>query len=744
MRQLLKRPLAFGGISFYIVSFLLVRAGTGVKTAVIIAASVILVSLVTASCISVRYRGVLSALSLVFVFILFASALSYYAYDIKPARFSFADGEAHRITAEAGEVYSSSSYGSAQSFTVASVDGNEASLRILVETDGESVNPGDLAEFDTTLSPLGSEYSGIEYRSYLADGIMFCASPQSMKVSDNPHPSLSSLALRLSSRLGGILCSALGYRSGGFASAILLGDKSFLETGVKHDFARLGISHLLAISGLHLTIIAVYLSSLIKRLTGSETAGEAAKIVISASYSILAGLSMSVVRAAVMLTVASVARIISRRSDMATSLGVAVFGIVLFDPYAAGSISLLFSFASIIGIIFCSSALRDHDGKHGKVMGKVISSLIVSASVFAVTLPVSWLYSDEISVVSPLSNLLFIPLVSLVLTLLPVLLILSPVTKLYVLAAKPVSALISAVLDLAEYFGRLRGVTVSTAVPLFPAVAAVIIGALVLSAFVEKKKRKYCAFAVAAAIAVLFASVAIMRTLSSDCTAIVMTAHKSNDEFVVISDNKTLLIDVSDGSFSSVLPAIDAMHGATYCELDALMLTHLHSRHTATVRKLMRQMRIGTLILPLPISDTDAGVYESLSLIAESAGCEVVSYDRQSPEDIPFASCVISPTEYVTLSRSSHPVITFSVIADKTFAYLGGASNEPGLSGVTDLLSSADVLCFGAHSPVYKLPLIIGDAYYNAALSSVGTVSVSGSAVPFSEEISVKIRLSGK
>lgn len=747
MKQMMKRPLAFAGISFYIVSFLLSYSGDNVKLGVVIFAAAVVALLSVAAIFLVKYRGVLSVLSLISVFILGASGISYYAYVYKPTHFRWNDGNAHSVVAESGEAYYTSSYGSLQILKVKSVDGGKARFNLLCEFGGSSYAQGTLLTFDAELMPVADGYSGEELHSYMSDGVVACAYPKSVKAEIDRNPSLAARASSLSSKLSGILCSALGYKKGGFASALLLGNKTFIDPGVKNDFSRIGTAHLLAISGIHLTVISAYVSFIVNKLTKSRVYGALSSVIVAVVYSVLSGLSMSILRAAVMLTVASVGKIISKKSDMFTSLAIAAFGIVLVNPYAAGSISLMLSFAAVAGIGMYGSLKKEqseNDGKH-KMIGRIRTSVLISLAAFAATLPASWLCFDEISVLSPLTNLIFIPLVSLILVILPVFLLLSPATALFLFVAKPLSFLITCTLELAEYFASFRHITVSTSIPTFPISIALIIAAFAVASLVSRSKRKYCTFVIAGAVALLFVSIFVARTASAGKTDIVMTAYSSNDELLVISDNKTLICDVSDGSYSSVMTAVDTMLRETYSELDAFMFTHYHQRHVTSLRKLLRRMNVDSVIIPLPVSETDMTVYPSLVEIAESHGCSVITYDREAPASIPFGNCMIEPTEYVTISRSSHPIISFAVTAYKNFAYLGGATNEKAACRISEKYSGYNVVCYGVHSPIYKKPLALSGSvvYYNERiLKQEIEVAVGDGALPYSVDVIRKIRIS--
>lgn len=128
----------------------------------------------------------------------------------------------------------------------------------------------------------------------------------------------------------------------------------------------------------------------------------------------MAGLCQPVLRSAAMLTIVYGAEVFKRRSDTLNSLGLASFLLLAGQPFAVRDSSFLLSFAGVLGIgvfapVLCSKI--SESGIKGKFLKYAAAMLCVSVVVF----PASFLYFDEVSIISPVANFILIPVCSMAL-----------------------------------------------------------------------------------------------------------------------------------------------------------------------------------------------------------------------------------------------------------------------------------------------------------------------------------------
>lgn len=219
----------------------------------------------------------------------------------------------------------------------------------------------------------------------------------------------------------------------GLYRAILLGDRSRISDTVLEQFKAAGVMHILAISGIHMSVIGFILFYLFYRLLGlSETILLNFNIKKSAAllclpvlifYSLLTGLNPPVVRSVIMSTVVIASICIDRKKTPGELLFSAAFLILVFSPLQLFTASFQLSFSAVAAILFILPSLKQlflipyENNPELAVIQKtvhwVIAGLLVSTAATLATAPLSLHYFNRISVVGPVINLVIEPLICL-------------------------------------------------------------------------------------------------------------------------------------------------------------------------------------------------------------------------------------------------------------------------------------------------------------------------------------------
>ncbi len=199
------------------------------------------------------------------------------------------------------------------------------------------------------------------------------------------------------------------------AVGVLLGDKYFLDDDTKSNFKEIGISHLLAVSGLHTSMIAAVFfqifqaTKLRKRLCYLLTC---ASVV---AFMALTGFSASVMRAGIMLIVFYLGKFFFAKADSLNSLGIATLLLTVVNPFAAGDLGLLLSVSSTLGIILFEEYFEKLIKRFGErlkgktaIVNKLAGSVAVTLSATLATMPVIMLSFGRISLISIVSNILLV------------------------------------------------------------------------------------------------------------------------------------------------------------------------------------------------------------------------------------------------------------------------------------------------------------------------------------------------
>ena len=194
--------------------------------------------------------------------------------------------------------------------------------------------------------------------------------------------------------------------------ALFTGDKSGIEKSVRDNFAYAGTAHLLAVSGLHtliLSFIFYFLISFIKNKKFKLTAF----IIIMLTFVIITGFTPSAVRAGGMIILYHLFKYLERPVHPLNVVSVVLLLAIIIDPYLIFSAGFQMSAFSVIGIIFSYKIFYEKLKKlniNNSTPGHyVINSISVTLSASILVMPLVGYYFNVVSFISPLSNLVIIP-----------------------------------------------------------------------------------------------------------------------------------------------------------------------------------------------------------------------------------------------------------------------------------------------------------------------------------------------
>lgn len=190
----------------------------------------------------------------------------------------------------------------------------------------------------------------------------------------------------------------------GIFQAAVLGDKAELDAEINSLYSRNGISHLLALSGLHLSVIVSGSYKTLRRCGAGYLAAGIAGTLLAGSYVIMTGGSVSVMRAAVMLSCSFLAACCGRTYDSLSALGLAAVVLLFANPYRIFLISFQLSFGAIAGISLIMPCLT------GKGDGYLKQAFSSGLAVQTVTLPITLFHFYQFPIYGIFLNLIVIPL----------------------------------------------------------------------------------------------------------------------------------------------------------------------------------------------------------------------------------------------------------------------------------------------------------------------------------------------
>ena len=270
------------------------------------------------------------------------------------------------------------------------------------------VVPGDAVDFEGPLEPRPDG----EYGTYLFDvGAAGIVRARAVTVEAAPGDLGRALeGLRRGADEG--LRIAIPEPEAGLAAGILIGLRDRVDRALAADFTTVGATHVVAISGWNIAIVATTLGAVAGRVARRRRAALTALAIVV--YVVFVGASPSVVRAAAMAGVVLIARELGRPSRAAAAIGWAVALLLLVDPRLVDDIGFRLSALATGGLILWGTPLADRlaGPTPGRLRAWLAESLGVSLAAQLATLPIVALEFGRLSIVSPVVNLGVVPLVA--------------------------------------------------------------------------------------------------------------------------------------------------------------------------------------------------------------------------------------------------------------------------------------------------------------------------------------------
>ena len=650
--------------------------------------------------------------------ILAASCLAVF-YGAKTAEkngtaLSYADGRSYDVTARITEVSYTSAYASSYRVEVQDVGGKPVSFGAMLEIErGTSFEYGDIISFEAVFAELGGEEAYLRGKN-----IFVTATAQDAARTGEAQKGIEYYLKSANSYLCSRFVSLLGRETGGFCSALILGNRSYIGSGLRLDFARLGISHLLALSGLHLSVITQTLDFLLRGFMKKRARG-ALLILCAFAFALFTGLSASVLRAAVMLAFVFAADIFGEENDSITALFAAVWVILLVNGNAVYDVGFLLSASATLGIILVRPAADALFARwqvpRGRVLLRALRSAVkyfygiftMSTAALAFTLPVTGYVFGAFSVAGVAANFVFLPIASVLLAACVLFVPLSFVPLLGEAVGFVCDASAKLLMFLAEQFSQARGIYASLRYPFMPYLLAALAVCLFACIFVRRLTLAFAAcFGVYA-----HACAGEMR--------VSIGSGRSGEYASFSAGGENYVIDISTGGYAFMRDALGSIDYFADTEVDNLVLTHYHNHHAGAIERLCDVVKIRRVLLPKPETEKET---EHFTYITESLTRHGITFEVYTRGEVYVCGEVsLNFAPMRKMSRSEKPLVAFTVAyGDMTFSYVEGAALESAFDYSAYLC--AQTVFVGAHGANRKFGV------YADVFADAGRVIFAGGA----------------
>lgn len=466
------------------------------------------------------------------------------------------------------------------------------------------LRPGDVLTVQAQFR-LANTAGGVESTYYYSKNIQLIAYADEALVERPERIPLGCWPAYVSQALRESIARIFPEKAAPLVTALVTGERTLLSAGAYSALRRTGLAHVIVVSGLHVSFLVSVLSFVLGR-NRKRTA--AAGIGLMFFFAAVAGNTPSILRAAFMHSMLLLAPLVDREEDRPTSLAAILLLVLVWNPYAAASISLQLSFAAVAGIyllgdpLYCRWTRRISPGGRlaQRVARPVLGTLAASIGAAVFTIPLTVWHFDSISLVSPLANLLAFWAVSVTFV---AGLCLALLGLLLPGPAAAAARLVSFGADWIEWITRTLARLPFVAVGLgsvYLRLWLLLAYALLALWLLWRGEKKRFWFPVGTGALCLCAALAF-HTASHRSVALSISVLDVGQGLcvAVCSGEENVLVDCGGaGGLDAGDTAADYLQDLGFMRLDRLILTHYHSDHAGGVPQLMERMEVGELVLP--------------------------------------------------------------------------------------------------------------------------------------------------
>ena len=287
-----------------------------------------------------------------------------------------------------------------------------------------------------------SNYKGFDYKEHLKiRGIIGTINAKNMELIEKNQDLFNKIFLKIKY----LIQNSFDQNVSSILLGILLGYTDNISEDVKENFNETNISHILAVSGMHVGYLILFCMFVFDRLVGKRMS-KIFSILILIFYIKLVGYSPSVVRAVIMGIMLLVSKLLYRKSDVWSSLSLSLLFLLIYNPFFLKNVSLLFSYVATLGIIIYLRFFRKSK--------KITDTIGITFSVTIFILPITAIYFNKIPVLSLITGLIAGVLVAPIFIVLLFFIILGSMFSL-VLIKKILSVLVKMLLIITNIGGKL-------------------------------------------------------------------------------------------------------------------------------------------------------------------------------------------------------------------------------------------------------------------------------------------------
>ena len=402
-----------------------------------------------------------------------------------------------------------------------------------------------------------------------------------------------------------------------FCVALILGDKQEVHKKIIKNFSDSNLSHILAVSGMHLTYI-ISICLMLSKLVGKNKQN-IVLILFIFFFCNLTGNTSSIVRASIMMSLYFLSKIFYRKSDSITNLSISVLLILINNPYSIKSLSFLLSVGGTLGIIvFYNPITKLFDSRlnlKNKSLKYLQSQLILGISANIIILPITAIIFNKISFVFCFSNPVASILLNIIMPLIFSFLFISIVNVTFAsFLSKILNMFLNLLIEVSEFFSNFYILNISI---ITPKLFTIIFYYLLVILFFAKlnvnvydkkiiKKIIKKIFIIYLAISLTFY---VINVASTKMHIFFIDVGQGDSTLIITRCNKTVLIDGGgsdkENDFVGERVLFPYLLDRGVKTIDFAMISHFDSDHCKGILYIMENLEVKNIIISKQIENSN-------------------------------------------------------------------------------------------------------------------------------------------
>lgn len=436
-------------------------------------------------------------------------------------------------------------------------------------------------------------YKGYNYKQYLkTKKIIGTVELEKVKILKSSNGSfIHNIQKYIRDTINGTLTD----EEGNLLLAILLGDKDKLSEDIQESFKTSNLSHMLAVSGAHVSYIILGLTYVLQNSIIGKKNGKIVCIIFLLAFMAITNFTPSVTRACIMAILTLFSGIIYRKSDVYTNISVAALITLIFNPYSLLDLGFQLSYGGTIGIIIFIKRIQEKKS-NSKVINYIKQMALVSIYANIIIIPIMMYHFNTVSLTFIISNIMASPILGIIVITGFLFIITSitvkPLTRLIAIFIKPI---LSILIKISQICSKLP---FSNILVVTPYMFNVISYYAIILYCIKSKKNNKCKIIICLLIVLILINF-IIYIFPQKLRIFFIDVGQGDSTLIITPDKKTVLIDGggSDSFDVGEKVLLPYLLDRRILKIDYVLISHFDTDHCGGILTIMEKVKVKNIII---------------------------------------------------------------------------------------------------------------------------------------------------